>query len=135
MKFILHSGYKTRHKGAVYASPMAMLSYCMWEQSSTKTYQVMYMLLEVYSVLLLIRFIDQSKTRDRPYVRILTEKCSTFHAVPLNIWSKLLLIKTKKSGLPGCKYREKYFYFNYTSKSEFCKANWHVLAMFCYPIY
>ena len=95
MKIILHCGYKTRHKGAVYASPMAMPSYCMSEQSSTKTYQVMYKLLEVYSVLLLIRFIDQSKTRDRPYVRILTEKCSTFHPVPLNLWSILLLIKKR----------------------------------------
>ena len=95
------------------------------------------MLLELYSALLLTRFIDQSKTRDRPSVRILTEKFSLSHAVPLNLWFIILLIKTKKSGLPGYKYRENvatHLYLNNTSKSEFSEANWYVLAMFCHPL-
>ena len=86
------------------------------------------MLLEVYSALLLTRFIDQSKTPDRPSVRILTEKFSTSHAVPLNLWFIILLIKTNNSGLPGCKYRYRenvatHFYLNNTSKSELSEAN------------
>ena len=95
------------------------------------------MLLQVYSALLFTRFIDQSKTQDRTSVRILTEKFSTSHAVPLSLWFIILLIKTKKSGLPGCKYCGNvatHFYVNNASKAEFSEANWYVLAMFCHPI-
>ena len=132
MKIVLHCWYKTRHKGAVNASLMATLSYCMWEQCSTKTYPD-----DVHAIRRI--FCATSHSLHWPVQNsgssicknIDLEKFSTSHAVPLNLWFIILLIKTKKSGLPGCKKKEKMLQHTFIWIIHLNLSSLKQISMFC----